>query len=56
MEIFKGFIFQNFVVDTKFVKYKTLKYFESITLILSMARIRENYFLHIDNESKFVKY
>ena len=37
--------FKNFVVQTKFVKYKTLKYLES-----------ENYFLDIANESKFVKY
>ena len=48
--------FKNFVVQTKFVKYKTLKYFRSSTQILDMAKIRENYFLEIDNESKFVKY
>ena len=44
------------MVQTKFVKYKTLKYFESITLILDIAKFRENYFLEIVNESKFVKY
>ena len=30
--------FKNFVVQTKFVKYKTLKYFKGITLILSIAK------------------
>ena len=48
--------FKNFVVQTKFVKYKTLKYFKSITLILSIAEIRENCILELANESKFVKY
>ena len=37
--------FKNFVVQTKFVKYKTLKYLESITQILSIAKFRENYSL-----------
>ena len=37
--------FKNFVVQTKFIEYKTLKYFKSITLILSIVKIRENYFL-----------
>ena len=44
------------MVQTKFVKFKTLKYFKSITLILSIAKIRENCILEIANESKFVKY
>ena len=35
---------------------RTLKYFSSITLTLSIAKICENYFLDIDNESKFTKY
>ena len=52
----RGLYFKNFVVQTKFVKYKTLKYFESITQILSIAKIHENCSLDIDNESKFVKY
>ena len=30
----------NFMVQTKFVKFKTLKYFKSITLILSIAKIQ----------------
>ena len=38
------------------VKYKTLKFFKSITQILDIAKIRENYFLEIVNESKFAKY
>ena len=41
------------MVQTKFMKYKTLKYF---TLILSIAKIRENCILELANESKFVKY
>ena len=45
--------FKNFVVQTKFVKYKT---FESIILTLSIAKIRENCILELANESKFVKY
>ena len=45
--------FKNFVVETKFVKYKTLKYFESITQILFITKICENC---IADESKFVKY
>ena len=44
------------MVQTKFVKFKTLKYFKSITLILSIAKIRENCILELANESKFVKY
>ena len=44
------------MVQTKFMKYKTLKHFKSITQILSIAKIHENYFLDIANESKFVKY
>ena len=48
--------FKNFVVQTKFVKYKTLKYFKSITLILSVAKIRENCILELANKTKFVKY
>ena len=48
--------FKNFVVKTKFVKYKTLKYLKSITQILDIAKIRKNYFLEIGNKSKFVKY
>ena len=43
------------MVQTKFVKYKTLKYSQSITQILNTAKILENYFLDIANESKFVK-
>ena len=39
LEIFKGLCFKNFVVQTKFVKHKTLKYFESITQTLSIAKI-----------------
>ena len=38
------------------MKYKTLKYFKSITLILSIAKIRDNCILEIAKESKFVKY
>ena len=45
--------FKDFVVQTK---YKTLKFFKSITQKLSIAKICENYFLEIVNESKFVKY
>ena len=37
------YIFKNFVVQTKFVKHKTLKYFKSITQILDIAKIRKNY-------------
>ena len=48
--------FKNFMVLTKFVKFKTLKYFKSITLILSIAKIRENCILELANQSKFVKY
>ena len=44
------------MVQTKFVKYKTLKYFKSITLILSVANIRENCILELANQAKFVKY
>ena len=44
------------MVQTKFVKYKTLKYFRSITQILDTVKICENYFHEIVNESKFVKY
>ena len=40
------------MVQTKFVKYKTSK----VLLILSIAKIRENYFFEIANGSKFVKY
>ena len=47
--------FKNFVVQTKFVKYKTLKYFNTITLILSIAKIHENCILET-NQRKFVKY
>ena len=53
MKYRRDLYFKNFVVQTKFVKYKTLKYFKSITLI---AKIHENYFLDITNRSKFVKY
>ena len=50
----RNLYFKNFVVQTKFVKYKTLKYSESITEILLIAKI--NYvLLDIANESKFVK-
>ena len=38
------------------MKYKTLKYFKSITLILSIAKIRENCILELADESKFVKF
>ena len=44
------------MAQTKFVKYKTLKYFKSITQILDRAKIHEYYFLDIANESKLVKY
>ena len=44
------------MVQTKFVKYKTLKYFKSITFILSIAKIRENCIIEVANQSKFVKY
>ena len=44
------------MVQAKFVKYETLKYLKIITQILDIAKIRENYFLDIANESKFVKY
>ena len=44
------------MVQTKFVKYKTLKYFKSITLTLSIAKIRENCILELANQSKFMKY
>ena len=46
---FQG-ICKNFMVQTRFVKYKTLKYF---TLILSIAKIRENCILELANPSKF---
>ena len=49
---FQG-ICKNFVVQTRFVKYKTLKYFRSITLILSIAKIRENCILELANPSIF---
>ena len=48
--------FKNFVVQTKFMKFKTLKYFKSITLILFIAKIRENCILELANQSIFVKY
>ena len=35
------YYFKNFVVQTKFVKYKTLKYFRSSTKILDIAKIHE---------------
>ena len=38
------------------MKYKTLKYFRSITLILSIAKIHEYCILELVNQSKFVKY
>ena len=44
------------MVQTKFVKYKTLKYFKSITLILCIAIICENCILEVANQSKSVKY
>ena len=48
--------FKNFVVQIKFVKCKTLNYFQNIAQTLDIAQIRENYFLEIVDESKFVKY
>ena len=39
------------MVQTKFVKYT--QNLESITQILDIAKIHENYFLDIANESKF---
>ena len=47
--------FKNFMVQTKFVKYKNLEILR-IALILSISIIHENYFLEIANQSKFVKY
>ena len=44
------------MVQTKFVKLKTLKYFKSITLVLSIAKICENCILELANQSKFVRY
>ena len=41
------------MVQTKFVKYKPLNYFKSITLILSIAK---NCILELANQRKFVKY
>ena len=38
------------------MEYKTLKYFKSITLILSIAKIHENCILELANGNKFVKY
>ena len=45
--------FKNFVVQTKFVKYKTLKYF---TFILSIAKIHENCIFELVNQNKLLKY
>ena len=38
--------FKNFVVQTKFVKYKTMKYF---TKVLHLAKIHENCILELAN-------